>query len=174
LEKATRIALAAVILIASISSALAADRVSLPGFQKYLFATTEADLRKAVPIVKSEQEDDGTRLTASAPVTIDNVSYQLSFVIKSGRLYRVNLMNDSMKSVFDCDLAFNRAFALLKAKYGDPDTPPERKNFNNISVVNQAHFTFQDGSNIAVSSVTMTGECMTGAAYTAGNGGSSF
>jgi len=152
----------------------APDRQSLQGFQQYRFGMSEQKIRTTTQINDSSSEEGNVRLKAADTTQVDGAAYQLSFLLKDGKLYRVNLLRESSARVPNCDGLFERIFGLVRAKYGAPDKEPEVTNVSGISQLSSARFTFRDGGIINTSTLYLKQKCTVSVAYTAGMKGGLF
>ena len=157
--------------------ALADVRDRLKGFHQFKFGITEGDIRKLATVINTGAEKGvpgGTRLKTSDKITIKGVSYDLSFLMLEGRLYRINLSNEETMSDQVCGHLFGGIFGLIQAKYGPPDTGISENTFGGISTIRRATFTFRDAGKLQPTTVSLGGNCTTSIAYTAGSGEDTF
>jgi len=160
-----------------VTQASAADRQSLPGFQKFQFGISEQAIRQITKIQETSVEKEGLWLNGAQAIEVDGVSYRLRFLLNGGKLYRVRLSNETIASDGACETNFTRVFGLVQAKYGNPDEPPERDQvLGGVSTLRTARFTFRYGGQITSSALYQDRKCTVLVGYTAGKakGGSSF
>src|SRR5437868_982864 len=149
------------------------DRRALPGYQQFHFGMNEQAIRKLMELDTSQHENADIRLTAIRPSVIDGIPYELSFLMREEKLFRVNLSSKFPEDgETGCAIHFDRMFALLKSRYGDPDQLPRAKSFSGIATIQSAHFTFRDGGDITASTIFLKG-CIISVVYTSGGAGKS-
>ena len=157
------------------TQALSTDRQTLSGFQKFRFGMSEQQIRKITTIEEASQIEEGLWLGAAQSIEIDGVRYRLRFLLNRDKLSRIRLSDETVASDTDCGFRFNRIFALVQAKYGNPDQPPKRSVFpGGIAVLQTATFTFRDGGRIISSAYYQEGKCTALISYVGVGPGASF
>jgi hypothetical protein len=163
------------VLIPLITHVSAAERQALPGFQKFQFGMSEQQIRRITKIEQASTEKEGLWLTSVQSVEIDGINYRLRFLLTGGKLYRIRLSDETVASDGACETHFGRVFGLVKAKYGNPDEPPEREVFpGGLATIRTAKFTFRDGGQIISSTYYQDGKCTVLISYTGAMGSGSF
>jgi hypothetical protein len=152
------------------TQAVAADR-SLSGFDRFRFGMTEQQVRELTAIEESRPEEGDTSLKATEPITIDGLGYQLSFLIRPGGLFRINMLHVALVRPLACTGDFIRVFGSITARFGNPDQPVKRESVGGISTRESAAFTFRDGASIKLTSIYIDRTCAISVAYSGGSGG---
>lgn len=156
------------------SQAISADRSKLNGFGQFQFGMFERALRSSVEISRVTNEDEGRRLYAKKMTRIAGNNYEMSFLLKSGRLDRINLMREFQASDTSCTNAFNSEFGKISVRYGRSDFEPERSIHARLAATTYAPFTFEDGATIKLGSFYLSKKCSLSVVYSRGEEGQSF
>jgi hypothetical protein len=116
----------------------------LVGFGKALFWMSETEIRHFYPIADSYNEsgvdtDGGLRLVSGVPAVLRDAPFDLSFVMKSGRLFRILLEREASADARTCGGLFRQAQEGVRKLHGpgaeeedlsDPQRPNGRFLFN--------------------------------------------
>jgi hypothetical protein len=140
-------------------SALAAERISLAGYQDFKFGTPEADVRARINVIgELPDRAGGTWLSSAETVQVEGNPYTLDFRIRDGSLIQVSLSRSLAVSSPVCEKEFLNVVGLLQMKYGEADQPPDIVRFPDHSA-GLVDFTFSDGGSISVIVVAKPQDC---------------
>jgi hypothetical protein len=144
-----------------------ADRSSLPGYEAYKFGMSPQEAQRfgQLKLGPPKPEPSGVRLTAAEPVVIDGTGYELSLVFKDDRLSSIMFGFSKHDTDAFCQSQFRRAVESVKARYGAPDLEPIERPRENGGAQREASFTFEDGSSIAVFSMSSATMCIANVVY---------
>lgn len=141
------------------SSALAAERAVLAGYQDFKFGTPEADVRARIKVTgELPDKAGGTWLTSAETVQEDGDTYTLDFRVRDGLLIQVSLSRSLGVGTAACEQQFLNVVGLLQVKYGEADQPPDIVRFPDSSA-GFVDFTFSDGGSIRVDVAAKPQDC---------------
>ncbi|HMB40369.1 MAG TPA: hypothetical protein VKM37_00225 [Balneolaceae bacterium] len=161
------------------------NRKTLKGYGDFLFGMSEMEVRNKINVTSEKTGsifDYGPLqiLDAAGEIDIGGMKFRRRLYFKKNRLILIQLINKETESKVGCDFRFDRAFGLIKAKYGNPDMDIKKKDFD-ITKVSVIKFTFGDsaiitlgGTWVSKSMNDVVDECELRITYEAPKGGKVF
>ena len=146
----------------------------MTGFQDFQFGMTRQAAEAVQPLTPGSSEESGRWYRAASMVNIlgDDYSQELLFN-PDDILIQVNVSRKFDGGDTACTSEFNAVFGAIRARYGEPDQPPNRSVHGGISAITAARFTGTDGSRVNLASIWLN-DCTINVAYVSSPGGSGF
>lgn len=145
----------------------------IQGFAKYRFGMPFEDIANMLTLSEEEASSELTRVFgAKEPVTVLGEDYNITFTFTDDQLSVIHLSRDYVANSIQCISDFDRAFSAIQARYGNPDSAPDKTS----PVFMLVRFTAPDGSAVGVTGVSFDQieKCMVIVAYIGPKPGSSF
>lgn len=146
----------------------------ITGFQDFQFGMSLSDVQATASLTPTKRDDSGHWYETSQMVTILGNDYTQALVFNDEEaLIQVNVIRKFESNRFSCKSEFDSVYRSVRARYGDPDQPPQRVDLNDAEI-NAADFTQSDGSKVFPTSTWLSGNCTISVAYISAPVGSVF
>lgn len=145
----------------------------IQGFAEYRFGMPFADIANMVTLSEEEASSEQTHVFgAEEPITVLGEDYNITFTFTDDQLSVIHLSRDYIANGIQCISDFDRVFSAIQARYGHPDSAPNKTD----PVFMMVRFTAPDGSAVSVTGVSFDQieKCMVIVAYIGPKPGSSF
>jgi len=153
------------------TSAFAAEPIE--GFSDYKFGMSFVEIDNKLTLSEEESFNDLERVFgAEEPITVLGESFSLNFSFQDDQLSVINLFRQYEASDVACISDFDRNFAAIQARYGSPDSDPEKGDPMRMKV----SFTAPNGSAVVLSGMSsgLLEKCIMVIAYIGPKAGSTF
>lgn len=152
-ENDMHIRLALIVFIIFCSCTFAFSFEEITGFQQYKLGMSEDEFKKIANFTKSKKEGNGKTRYYLPSSVVQGLDYHTSVITLNGKVVHIGLSNfKDTKESEDCESRFDEIFGMVKAKYGPPAIPPEKK--VRYTAMMTVRFIGKSGNSINISSAS--------------------
>ena len=120
--------LAVIVFIIFCSCTFAFSFEDITGFKQYKLGMSEDEFKKIANFSKSKKEENGKTRYSLPNNVVQGLDYHTSVVTHNGKVVHIGLSNfKDTKEFEDCESPFDEIFGMVKAKYGPPAMPRDKK-----------------------------------------------
>lgn len=161
-----------VFLLALFTESVSAQGID--GFQDFKVGMTVSQVEKIASISPSSREEKGQWFRNANEVEIIGEFYTQEFLFNvENLLVQVNVYREFEAIDVSCTNEFEESFGAIRATYGEPDEPAERKIFGGVAAMTSVRFSRSDGSRVILMT-NFLDKCLVHVAYVGAAGGASF